>query len=214
MFEKGTWRSILIDIGCGGKVADRWAPVLAEGIQHDTFSAGDADLYEFLPQILHESAMLGSLVENMRYSAGRIRELGEIYGPKSRWGAAAKNADALAYNPRALAEAVYGGRFGNDTPGDGWKYIGRSPLGITFKDNYAAVDKILGTNYVDKPELLEQPAESLRACIGWWENKVPDEILGNTRLVRRVVQGGELGLAEVQRLKERLKAAVAKWSKS
>lgn len=54
-------------------------------------------------------------------------------------------------------EAVYGGMYGNTSPGDGAKYVGRGFNGITFKSNYQALKNGTGIDFISKPELLEQP---------------------------------------------------------
>lgn len=62
-------------------------------------------------------------------------------------------------------EAVYGGQYGNTSPGDGAKYRGRGFNGITFKGNYENLQKRyekegskLGKiNIVENPELLNKP---------------------------------------------------------
>ena len=204
MFRAEQWIELLRPCGVKLSVATEWATVFERTVKESTFSSGPMELLDFLPQIAHESGGLTSMRENMHYSARRIRELGAIYGPKSRWATAAARASDLAGNPQALANVVYGGRFGNTGPDDGWKYIGRSPIGITFKDNYQFMSDLLGQDYVGIPHLLEQPHFALEACIGWWEGKIPDKILGNTRLIRKTVQGGSLGLEEVEAARKKL----------
>jgi predicted chitinase len=62
-------------------------------------------------------------------------------------------------------EAVYGGKYGNVSPGDGAKYRGRGFNGITFKGNYENLQRLydrmgskLGkVNIVENPEELEKP---------------------------------------------------------
>ena len=62
-------------------------------------------------------------------------------------------------------EAVYGGKFGNTSPGDGAKYRGRGFNQLTFKGNYQNLQNLyekegskLGKiNIVENPELLEKP---------------------------------------------------------
>lgn len=62
-------------------------------------------------------------------------------------------------------EAVYGGLYGNTSPGDGGKYRGRGFNGITFKGNYENLQeryekegsKIGKINIVENPELLMKP---------------------------------------------------------
>ncbi len=62
-------------------------------------------------------------------------------------------------------EVVYGGRYGNDSPGDGEKYRGRGFNGLTFKSNYKKYNNLLkqhGTNVdiVKNPEMVNDPGIS------------------------------------------------------
>jgi putative chitinase len=62
-------------------------------------------------------------------------------------------------------EVVYGGRYGNDSPGDGEKYRGRGFNGLTFKSNYEKYNNLLkqhGTNVdiVRNPEMVNDPGIS------------------------------------------------------
>jgi len=59
-------------------------------------------------------------------------------------------------------DVVYGGRYGNDSPGDGAKYRGRGFNGLTFKGNYEKYNNLLkqhGTNVdiVRNPEMANDP---------------------------------------------------------
>lgn len=59
-------------------------------------------------------------------------------------------------------DVVYGGRYGNDNPGDGAKYRGRGFNGLTFKGNYEKYNNLLkqhGTNVdiVRNPEMANDP---------------------------------------------------------
>lgn len=126
----------------------------------------------FLAQIGHESQRLQRTEENLRYSAKRIRELGELYGPKSRWALAARDAATLANNPEGLANVVYGGRFGNRRDGDGWKYRGRGGKMLTFFDNYKlasdGLQHITGDNYLDYPDLVAEPKGAAWTSAHYW----------------------------------------------
>jgi putative chitinase len=105
-------------------------------------------------------------------------------------------AQLYARNPPALAEKVYGGRLGNDEPGDGARYIGRGLLQVTGKDNYRAVGKVLGLDLLKYPDLLAQPDIALKASIAWWESKIPDAIMGDIVKVTKRVNGGSIGMAD------------------
>lgn len=205
------WLRILQACGVRATTAIRWAPVFADTIKADTFSAGDKDLADFLPTILHESAMLEKMKESGSYSAGRIRELGNASKPGTRWRSLVPRADELARNEFKFFEACYGGRMGNgpEGSGDGAKYPGRTPIGITGKDNYRWLGDLVGQDLVGLPELAEQPHFALEFCVMWWEGKVPDSVLGDTRAVRKVVNGGYIGLPEVEELAKKARAALA-----
>lgn len=202
MFTEAKWRTVLTRCSAGAAVLALWPRVLAEGIKNDTFSKGPVEVPDFMGNILHESGRLAKLEEDLNYSAPRIRELGRLNGPRSRWATAANQADALAGRPYALAETIYGGRFGNANVGDGWRYRGRGPIGLTFFDNYARVGELVGQDLTSVPDLAAQPRFALDIAVAWWEDKIPDSMIGNEELVRRVVNGSALGLKEVQNYSE------------
>jgi len=59
-------------------------------------------------------------------------------------------------------DVVYGGRYGNDSPGDGAKYRGRGFNQLTFKDSYKKYNDLLrknGTNVdiVNNPSMVNDP---------------------------------------------------------
>ena len=71
-----------------------------------------------------------------------------------------EEADAVVkQGPEAVAEVIYGGRMGNDQPGDGAKYIGRGFIQLTGKENYAKVSQMLfgDDRLVKNPELANDP---------------------------------------------------------
>lgn len=184
------WLEILIKCGVRATTAARWAPVFAEAIKPGTFSAGNAELDDFIGQVLHESRRLERLVEDLRYSATRLCEVWPARFPTIAAAA------PFAHNPEALANKVYGGRLGNVRPGDGWLYRGRGLVQVTGRANYAAVGKALGLPLEQQPELLETPRVALLASIAWWERNVPDAFANNPAKVTKAVNGGTAGLAE------------------
>jgi putative chitinase len=205
------WRRLLCEVGCQQEIAEARAPIFAAGIHEGTFSAGlERELPDFLTTILHESSYLERLKESGKYSARRIREIAGKAPIGSRWAALYKRADELAGNERAFFEALYSGRFGNgpEGSGDGALYPGRAYLGMTFKDNYAWVGDAVGQDLVGVPTLAEGPWFALDFTIAWWEGKVPDHVLGDERKVRKVVNGGYIGIEEVERLAKLVRGAL------
>ena len=97
-------------------------------------------LHEFIANVLHESACLTVLSENMNYSVhalltkfGRHRISAadaERFGRKTGQPA----------NQRRIAELLYGGKWGRDNlgnrmPGDGWTFRGCGPIQLTGRSN-------------------------------------------------------------------------------
>lgn len=197
------WNQILIRCEVKPIVAAVWSVVFADTIKVDSFSQGNAELDDFLGQILHESDRLQALTENMNYSAERLCKVWPGRFPTLA------DARPYAHNPEALANKVYGGRMGNKAPGDGWKYRARTPIGLTGYDNYAFVGELMGQDLTVMPELLEQPRFALEACILWWEDRIPDSMLGDPEKVTKRVNGGLIGLADREYLTELAGEAIA-----
>lgn len=190
------WLSILLHCQVKAAVAAVWADVFARIVGEDSFSLGDDELDDFLGQILHESDGLTQFTENMNYSAERLCQVWPKRFPTL------DDARPYAHNPEALANKVYGGRMGNSAPGDGWKYRARTPVGLTGLDNYRHVGELMGLDLVNHPELLEQPDNALLAAILWWEDSIPDSMVGDPEKETRRVNGGLIGLADRERRSE------------
>lgn len=188
------WMSILFALGVREPTARHWGPGFSEIVRADAFSMGWEEIDDFVAQIVHESAMLEHVVENLNY---RVERLSRVW---PRRFTNLEYAKQFANNPVALGNRVYGGRMGNDQPGDGFRYRGRCPIMITGKENYELVQTETGEPVVDKPELLETPRVGLKASVAWWEKRIPDSIVNNAELVSRRVNGGDNGLTERVRL--------------
>lgn len=196
------WERVLSAVGVRAVTALLWAPIFADDVRPGVFSAGERDLADFLPTVLHESGMLERLVENGNYSAGRIREIGLASPAGSRWRSLVPRAAELANSPARFFEACYGGRMGNgaEGTGDGARYPGRGLIMVTGKDNYRWLGDRSGQDLLGVPDLAAQPHFALDFAVSWWEGRVPDRILGDERAVRRVVNGGIIGLPQVEAL--------------
>jgi putative chitinase len=71
----------------------------------------------------------------------------------------------LKKDPAQFFDFIYGNRYGNTNPGDGYKYRGRGFIGITFKDNYAKYGKILGIDLVGNPDLANDPKIAAKIAV-------------------------------------------------
>ena len=197
------WYDILIQCQVKPFTAAIWSEIFAAEVDERAFSAGDAEIDDFLGQVLHESAMLERLEENLSYSAERLTQVWPNRFPT------VEDARPYSHNPRALANNVYYKRLGNNEREDGWKFRGRGLIQVTGKSNYATVARLTGIDCLNTPELLAEPMYALRSAIAWWEGAVPDEAMGNITKVTRHVNGGVNGLAHRTQLTAIAGAAIA-----
>lgn len=188
------WRAVLQGMGVRSLTALNWADAFAAEVQPERFSAGMDDLIDWLPQILHECAMLERLEENLSYPAHRLCEVWPSRFPSEAI------ACHYAGEPEKLANLVYGGRMGNKAPGDGWRYRGRCPIMATGLDAYLLLSRLCGQDFDSLPELLVMPRFGLEAAIHWWEDRVPDSMLSDQVKLRRRVNGGSIGLEHCKAL--------------
>lgn len=208
--ESDDWRRLFLECGVSQAIAEARAPVFAEGITDETFSAGPQELPDFLTTILHESGHLAKLKESGFYHEARIIQLAQANAEGSRWRSLLPRAKELAENEAAFFEALYSGRFGNgpEGSGDGARYPGRSYIGLTFRANYEAMAAAAGLDLVGNPQQAEHPVHALTIAVAWWEGKIPDGILGDVRKERKIVNGGYIGMPEVEALYALVKGAM------
>lgn len=143
------------------------------------------------------------LVENLNYDEAGLRRTFS----QARADAAAPYArrpGRPADQPQ-IANAVYGNEWGrkvlgNTMKGDGWRFRGRGLMQLTGKNNYERFAKMVGAVSMDQLIMfLETETGAADSAAQFWEvsgcNALADkrDIVG----VRRVVNGGSLGLADV-----------------
>ncbi len=148
-------------------------------------------LAAFIAQVGHESGQLTRMVENLNYSSDRLQAVWP-----NRFDAAL--AAQVARKPEQIANIAYGGRMGNELPGDGWKYRGRGLIQLTGANNYRAAGAALGLDLVNHPELVEQP-ETAALVAGWfWQSNGLNELAdsGQFAKITRTINGGLTGQAD------------------
>ena len=106
---------------------------------------------------LKESSGKAETVENLKYTT--VKRLKQVFGNRLNTLGITKRADLkkLLNDGEALANTIYGGRMGNDQPGDGYKFRGRGYIQLTGKNNYRrAGQDIYGDPniFLDNPELV------------------------------------------------------------
>jgi putative chitinase len=106
-------------------------------------------------------------------------------------------APVFARNPEALANKVYGGRMGNDLPGDGWKFRGRGLKQLTGKSNYVAYMLDSGLDCVTYPDLILLLEHAADSAAWFWKtngcNRLADA--GDVRALTLKINGGLTGFA-------------------
>lgn len=145
----------------------------------------------FLAQVLHESAMLSTVTENLNYSELNLAKVFKKYFDRN-------TAKKYARQPQKIANRVYANRMGNgdEMSGDGWKYRGRGLIQLTGKENYINCGKDLGVDLIKNPDYLTTPAGAAMSAGWFWsKNKLnfsaeKGDIITNTK----IINGGSNGL--------------------
>jgi putative chitinase len=153
------------------------------------------ELANFMAQVSHESNGLTHLEEGFRYTKG-LQTVPVAAARNSPDGEAAHKA-ALHGKPEALAELMYGGgKMGNDSPGDGYKFRGRGYIQLTGHDNYEAAGKAIGMDLVNHPELAATPEGATKTALYFWNQNVHAVAPEDVDRATFVINKGGLGLSE------------------
>lgn len=148
----------------------------------------------FLAQAFHETGGLADkdLEENLGYSAEGLVKVFPRYFPDLEF------AQPYARKPEAIANRIYGGRMGNISTGDGFRYRGRGIFQLTGKDTYKAVAQVMGIDLVDNPDRAASIEYALPCACAFWSMRrlspLADE--EDLRTITQRINGGFIGLAD------------------
>lgn len=182
--------------------AHRYAEELTRQMAESGIMANAKRAAMFLGQIHVESAGFTAVTENLSYREQRIREMAAASPAGSRWRSLGPRAAELAQNPKALAEAAYGGRMGNgpEGSGDGWAFRGRGLKQLTGRDNYRRFSRAWqgDESILADPDRVADPDGAVASAVWFWlANGLNAEAdRGTVKSVTRIVNGGDNGLAE------------------
>jgi putative chitinase len=165
------------------------------------------ELANFMAQVGHESGGLTRLEESFRYTKGTWQIPVKSAMREGLEALEDARLEALQGKPEKLAELMYGGRMGNDEPGDGYKFHGRGYMQLTGKDNYRAAGEALGLDLVKHPELAAEPENAAKIATWYWNSRVPESAREDVTKATHAINGGENGLADRQ-------ARFEKWEKA
>lgn len=170
-----------------------------KALEAQATAAGITDPREramFMAQMDHESGGFRKMEESFSYrDPNRIMN---VSATARRAGPEAVKA-AMAKGPEAVAELMYGGRMGNNAPGDAYKYRGRGFTQLTGKDQYAEASKALGMDLVNNPDLAADPEVAAKVSTWYWKKSGAGAKAraGDLSGSRKAVNGGLNGMGDV-----------------
>lgn len=162
------------------------------------------EMASFMAQICHESCGLTAFEENLNYRPEAIlstfnRKIQRFTAEQAqKYGRTTTHpADQVM-----IANIAYANRCGNGAPdsGDGWFYHGRGAIQLTFHDNYFDFETDSGHHVITEPDLLLTPEVGIECAFWFWKKHGLDHFDDDddVRAETRLVNGGEMGLAERQ----------------
>lgn len=185
--------------GISSSLAEKWYPHIVEAMNAYGIDTPKRQAH-FIGQIGTESGGFQSVQESLNYSVAGLAIFGSRLTVAQREQLGRKPGEKALSPERqaAIANIVYGGRYGNNLNGDGWKYRGRGLKQITFKANYEECGKALGLNLVDSPDLLLQDKYATLSAGWFWKangcNQFADN--GDVNGLTRRINGGLNGLQD------------------
>lgn len=152
------------------------------------------ELANFMAQAGHESRGLSRLNESFNFTRGVSQVPVEAAWRNGNGALESARQEALRGRPENLAELMYGGRMGNDAPGDALKYHGRGYLPLVGKENYERAGRALDLDLVNHPDLAAQPEHAGRIAVWQWQTRVPEAAREDVREATRAINGGLNGI--------------------
>ncbi|KGT87230.1 endolysin [Erwinia typographi] len=183
--------------GISAGLAARWFPHMDAAMQEFGINFPSAQAM-FIAQVAHESNGFTASRESFNYS---VNALIATFVPKRL---TRDQALMLGRKPgenslpierqRAIANLVYQKRYGNNSPGDGWKYRGGGLIQTTFLDNYRTTGNAIKVDLVSNPELLEEDQNAARSAAWFFVSKGCMNWLSSIENVTKLINGGDNGL--------------------
>lgn len=149
-------------------------------------------LAAFIAQCAHESGGFKYLQENLNYKAETLMKQWPKRFPTL------EIAKKYEKQPQKIANYVYANRMGNgdESSGDGWKYIGRGLIQLTGKDNYSKFAESVNMNLEDIVKHLQTIEGAVQSACFFWKNTNLNQWADKDDMVTltKRINGGTSGL--------------------
>lgn len=147
---------------------EAWTPMLADALAERDILTSPLRLRHWLLQMAAESGLRPDAQEGLYYTT--VARLRTVW--PSRFNSMPERTVATyTRNAEKLANFVYGGRMGNYSTGDGWRYRGRGLIQLTGRSNYTSYGKSLKINLVENPHLAGEMPHSARIAAYYWHSR-------------------------------------------
>ncbi|EAA7388953.1 glycoside hydrolase family 19 protein [Salmonella enterica subsp. enterica] len=189
--------------GISAGLSARWFPHIGAAMSEFGITA-PLDQAMFIAQAGHESAGFTVLKESFNYSVeGLKKTFGKHLTPYQCEMLGRVDGKQVAHQPQ-IANLVYGGRMGNNSQGDGWKYRGRGLIQITGLENYTRCGVALKLDLVANPGQLELDRHAARSAAWFFVTRGCLKYPGDLVRVTQIINGGQNGIGD---RRERFKKA-------
>ncbi|MBT8369415.1 MAG: glycoside hydrolase family 19 protein [Deltaproteobacteria bacterium] len=197
-------KSLLRSLGVTDARADKYLPDLKKALPEHQIDT-PLRMAHFLAQVLHESARLRYVKENLNYSAQALLRVFRKYFTPSQ-------AQIYARKPKRIANRVYASRMGNgdEASADGYRYRGRGFIQLTGKNNYRKFSQWIGDDVVVQPDVVAHKYAVYSAVYYWVShhlNALAD--IDDIKQVTKTVNGGYNGLEDRIALLDKTKELLA-----
>ena len=151
----------------------------------------------FPAQCAHESGGFKFLKENLNYRAESLLKTFPKYFKTL------DEARQYEKKPEKIANRVYANRMGNgdESTGDGFRFLGRGLIQLTGKNNYTLFAAAIDTPLEQIPEYLQTFEGAIQSACWFWEQNNLNQWADKKDILTltKRINGGTIGLADRQK---------------
>lgn len=199
--------------GISGELAARWFVHIDTAMRQYNI-VNPLDQAMFLAQMGTESGGYTRMVENLNYAADKLvgyfgshritQQQADQYG----------RTNSHPANQEALANILYGGKWGKDNlgnteQGDGWKFRGRGLKQVTGRENYQKCGAALELDLLSNPDALLQDDAAAMSAAWFYVSRSCLNHTGDVKAITKIINGGSNGLDDRQARYDKARAVLA-----